>query len=326
MFKFPVQILHLLLIISPSFASKTSDDYLPSRIRWVNSLNNGDQIKNFLNGNAKFAREYVNICDDNGKPVPYLGAGCKQKLTQALYRLNASKQRRDRQLMLIFESTSDYIQSIQVMDKNRADWIWIFFNVYCAAGATKSCIDINNFKPEHLLTMSKHSFAFGSASDRSFGGNAAYEQRELSLLASYANAWNDTVVRLNGDFMIEVSMHRLLESKAPEESMKYWANNYTMKVCFATVKEFAKDVAKKKDLMKAVATLFEKKRVYFNIPDSLRKELQPAGWWGDKDDSDGDDSAGSLTRPLGPIFLFCLAVFGLLLKGNEDLSERCGGK
>lgn len=315
MFKFPVQTLHLLIIIiCPSFipidSSKTSDDDLPSRIRWINSLSNGDQIKNFLDGNAKFAREYVKICQDNGKVVPYLGGGCKQKLTQALYRLNASKQRRDRQLMLIFESTSDYIQSIEVMNKNRADWIWIFFNVFCGAGATKSCIDINNFKPEHLLTMSKHTFAFGSVSDRGFGGKGVYESRELSLLANYAHAWNDTVARLNGDFMIEVSMHRLLESEAPDESMTYWANNYSMKVCFATVKDFAKDVVKRKELMKSLATLFEKKRVYFNIPDSLRKELQPAGWWGDRDDS--DDAAGSLKKPFTPSFLFSLGIYVLL--------------
>lgn len=137
---------------------------------------------------------------------------------------------------------------------------------------------MDDFNIEDLVGMQEHPPAFGFTSDANFG-RGQYLKNDTLWLTNAMDAWYSTLnYTAKFTYTCELSLHILLNSTHPEEVLIPVVNG-PMDVVFATVERYEEMILQKKDLLRKLATAFEKNRVYLNIPDSLRKQLNPEHWW-----------------------------------------------
>lgn len=272
----------LLLILCTIFLSNASSDYdSPALIKWNNSLDTAAKLKLFLDSSALFGREQVTIHQGtDGKPRAYLGVAGDLELVQALYKVG--KARKDHQVMLVFNSPDDFKDAFNDLTLNNHNWIWYNFPIEKGPNNDDRPVDYDDFYKIHTNNMRQHPLAFGFTSSQNFG-KGAYTLTQMQGLVNKTDLWYSKL-GYSGQFMVEIGMHVLLNTTGHSMVMEPVTSSL-MSVCFATVEPFQDFIVGKKGEIRAIARFYEKKRIFMNIPETLRNLLAPANWWGNSTSS-----------------------------------------
>lgn len=270
LFKLPVFILCCPLLIIGLIIHDS-----PAMEKWDNSLDSLGKVEKFLHSNAAFGREVVTIVEEEGQPKqPTLGG--KYPLIQGLERI--LKNRKDHQVMLVFNTARDYKESVKSLTLMRHKWIWLNFPIEQGPQDRKKPIAIQDFNAKELDLMKDFQLAFGFTSDPYFG-RGEYLHEHVRRLANATDTWY-TRLGYSTDFIVELSLHIFLNSS---DNARVWQPllDRTMFISFCSTNRDEKLVVRQKGTMGALAKMLGKERMYLNIPDNVHLLLNPQDWFGE---------------------------------------------
>lgn len=241
---------------------------------WVNSLDSREKVETFVKSKAAFGREQVVIHVEDGKAnEPCLGYK-HYPLIQGLERIK--KNRIDHQVMLVFKRVSDYQESMNLLILMQHDWIWLHFAIEQGPFDNGVAVNLTDFSTEELKLMTSFQLAFGFTTDTEFG-KGEYLREKMEAIAKKTDQWY-TRLEYRDNFIVELSMHVLLNTTDKLLVLTPFTKR-TMYVCFATTKRQEPFAGKFKGVMQSVARKLGGDRVYLNIPDTLRTQLNVTNWF-----------------------------------------------
>lgn len=243
--------------------------------QWVNSLDSRQKVEDFVHSNAAFAREVVVIFAEEGQQKQaYLGHE-KYPLVQGLERVN--KNRKDHQLMLVFNSVADFKDSVHALTLIQHKWIWLNFPIQSGPGSNQTPLNLVEFTDSEVRLMRSFQVSFGfTVADKNFG-SGEYTKLELEELANKTDVWFSRLA-YRSNFIVEISMHILLNTTDHARAMRPFYDR-TMFISFVTTSRYEDFNMEHKGPMKALAKILGKERLYMNIPENQRLLLNPVSWF-----------------------------------------------
>lgn len=251
-------------------------DYnFPALEKWTNRLESVEDVENFVRSTSAFGREVVTIYQDESQNTPEPCLGTKRyNLGFALERIH--KSRIDHQLMLVFKSHRDYQESMHTLSLMRHNWIWLYFPIEQGPNDASDPVSLIEFAPGDLEHMRPYQMAFGLTADADFG-QGEYRLPMMESLANKTDQWY-TRLEYRTNFIVELSMAVTLNTTDMVRILEPLLQK-TMFISFVATNKFEKLIIKEKGTMHALAKMFEKDRVFLNVPEHVRLFLNPVGWF-----------------------------------------------
>lgn len=247
----------------------------PALEKWTNRLESVEDVENFVRSSSAFGREVVKIYQDESQNTPEPCLGTKRyNLGFALERIH--KSRVDHQLMLVFHSFRDYRDSMHTLSLKQHNWIWLFFPIEQGPNDISDPVSLNEFSNADLEHMRPFQMAFGFTSDLDFG-HGEYQLRRMESLANKTDQWY-TRLEYRTNFIVELSMAVTLNTTDKVRILEPLLQK-TMFISFVATNKYESFIIKEKGSMHALAKMFEKDRVFLNVPENVRLFLNPVAWF-----------------------------------------------
>lgn len=248
----------------------------PALEKWVNSLDSEQKIESFASSNAVFGREIVTTYEVAGKTATSnLGGNGPYPLMKGFRHLQQS--RRNHQLMLVFNTVQDYRQAQDALTKmNSINWMWLFFPIVQGPSSEQKPFSLDELTESEVETAKEFKLAFGFTSDSDWG-EGSYLYQHFEMMGTMIDDWI-TQLEYTGNVMVELSMHSVLNNSNIVRAMAPILKRKSY-VCMATTDKYSPLVLKRRAMMETLAKKITKPRLFLNIPENLRMQINPLGWY-----------------------------------------------
>lgn len=247
----------------------------PPEMRWMNSLDTPEKVTLFTSSNTDFGRDVVYLKGEADEEAVYMGKG-NFKLTHCLHQFNSS--RVSHQIIMVFEDIETYKKALETALKLfQSDWFWVHFNIQRGPKSDKKELSLSDFK-DLLPDMRKrrNQVSFGLTATAKLDRVGGYEGSELSALANKTDDWY-AALEYDRQFMVELNLYLVVKTTDRMRFLKPFVSR-SMLMNFEAGPKYHSYIVANKGILRTMANSFGPERIYMNIPEEMRKAIDPSKW------------------------------------------------